>query len=103
MIDIHLDEVNSRMYSAGAPMTPEYWNTPTVTNPGVLTAIGGEAPTLCTSEALGRHDCLSLLAAAPGMTTLTFESGYTCDFGGCSPTTTYTTRTFSLTIAVTPT
>ena len=101
-IDIHLDEVSTRMYPAGAPATPEYWNAPTATNPGALVAIGQEAPTLCTSVAFGRHDCLSLVATEPGMTTLTLESGYTCDVDACSPTATSTTQTFTLTVAVTP-
>lgn len=102
IVDVHLDEVSSRVFKAGEPLTPEFWQAPSSTPSGVLVAIGQAAPTRCHNDALGLHDCLSLLAAAPGMTTLTFISGYTCDFGGCDPDPTYETQEFTLTIAVTP-
>jgi hypothetical protein len=102
IVDVHLDEVTSRIYKGGEPLTPEYWHAPSSTTSGVLVAIGQAAPVRCHNDALGLHDCLSLLAVAPGMTTLTFVSGYTCDFGGCGPQPTYATQTFTLTIAVTP-
>ena len=102
IVDLHLDEVASRMYRGGEPATPEYWHAPSSTRSGVLVAIGQAAPVRCHNEALGLHDCLSLLAVAPGMTTLTFVSGYTCDFGGCGPNPTWATQKFTLTIAVTP-
>lgn len=102
IVDVHLEEVTSRMYTGGEPMTPEFWHAPSSTRSGVLIAIGQAAPVRCHNDALGLHDCLSLLAVAPGMTTLTLVSGYTCDLGGCGPKSTYATQKFTLTIAVTP-
>jgi hypothetical protein len=102
IVDVHLDEVNSRMYKPGDALTPEYWQAPTATTVGVVEPIGQDAPTRCQNGQLGVHDCLSLLATQPGMTTLSFESRYTCDLGDCNPEPTYRTRTFTLSIVVTP-
>ena len=39
IVDLHLDEVTSRMYTGGEPMIPEYWHAPVSTSSGVVVAM----------------------------------------------------------------